>query len=258
MHLADGLVTDFRLVAAASFVSVGALGLAMRRIANDRTAKAAWTGSLAGFVFAAQAVNVPLVPGASAHAIGASLLALTLGPARAIVALSAVVLAQSLLLADGGVVMLGVNMLNIAVLPVLGVAAIQRLLGPRHPGATAVLGTTVGNLLGAVSLAALLVRGAGAPATLTLVWLLGVQGAAGLIEGALTAVALKHLAARQPGPSLLTVPDATARGATFTGFRPAWFAIAFGVLLAVLPFSSSVPDALERVVGNLPAGPAAQ
>jgi cobalt/nickel transport system permease protein len=251
VHLADGIVTDVRLVAAASLVSVGALGIALGRVTRDRTAQTAWTGSLAAFVFAAQAVNVPLVPGASAHAIGASLLALTLGPARAIVALCAVVLAQALILADGGVVMLGVNMLNIAIIPVLTVFAVQRALGRDRLTATAVLGTTFGNLFGALSLTALLVRGADAPPTLTVSWLLGVQCLAGLIEGGLTAAALRHLVARRP--ELAALPAVSPTTPPGVSVNAGWFAIVFGILLAMVPLSSSVPDALERVVADLPA-----
>lgn len=66
-------------------------------------------------VFAAQMVDFPLFGGSSGHLIGAALLAVCFGPAAAIVGLTAVVAVQALALGDGGMVALGANVINIAV-----------------------------------------------------------------------------------------------------------------------------------------------
>ncbi len=245
MHLADGIVSDFPVAAAVSAVGAAGAVWAARRAANAPGPSAAWTGTLAAFVLAAQAINVPLVPGASAHVIGAGLLTLVLGPARAIVALVAVLLTQALLLADGGVTTLGINVLNIAVLPVLSVELCRRFFGERKLGRAAVVGTTLGNLAGAVALSVVLVLGAGAHPGATLGFLVGVQTLSGLVEGILTALAVRQLQAR--APALLqhrTTQPESRRGLT-------WAAVAVGVAVLLVPLASSTPDALEVVLAHM-------
>jgi cobalt/nickel transport system permease protein len=257
VHLADGILTDPALVTGLNLVGAGALGMAVREVVDDGDRHLALTGTLAAFVFVAQAINVPLAPGASAHVIGATLLTLTVGAARAVVALSAVLLAQALLLADGGVVVLGLNMLHIAVLPVLTVALVRRLMpsGPNSLRWTAIVGTTLGNAAGAASLAGALVVGAGAEPMTALGWLLGVQTAAGLLEGLLTAAVVTRVQAI--APQLLSAPTQPRRpsAAPGAGRVLAWATVAVGIALALSPLTSTTPDALDKVVRGLVTPP---
>ena len=260
MHLADGVLTDSSIAVGLNLLGAAAVGVALTRTQGDAR-KLVWTGTLAAFVLAAQALNVPAVPGASAHMIGAGLLTLTLGAGQAIVALSGVLLVQALLLGDGGITVLGLNALNLAVLPVCCIQGLRWLLGNGRRAllATGLLGTLLGNLLGALSLGGALVLGAGAPLGFTLTWLVGVQGLAGLAEGALTALTIGSLLKNAPGllelgpigrRSLDQQPE-PPRGAR--GIR--WAALALAVTLALLPFASGKPDALEVVVERLQATP---
>jgi cobalt/nickel transport system permease protein len=264
VHLADGIVESPAWLVGANAVGAAATAWVCRRMGEGARGGAAFTGSLAAFVLAAQAINVPLVPGASAHVIGAGLLTLAVGPARAVLALAAVLVVQALLLADGGISALGVNLLNIAVLPVAAVHATHRVLGPHRVGATAVLGTLVGNVLGAVSLAFLLVAGGGLAPGAAFGWLVGVQALAGLVEGSLTALALGHLTRLAPGllspkvgdaesaPELLDADEAPRRSRR-AGVL--WAALVVGITCALIPFASETPDALERVVERAHASP---
>lgn len=244
MHLADGVLSSVPVLAGASVAGVSAVAAAARRsLSGD--GEAAWTGTLAAFVLALQALNVPMLPGASAHAIGAGLLALALGPGRAIVALTAVLIIQAIALADGGITVLGINALNIAVLPVVAVYVARRTFGESRRGlmAAAVVGTLLGNLLGAVCLGTLLVAGASAPPGTTFGWLLAVQGAAGLAEGVLTALAVRALQGRAPG--LL------AQGVHSTRSGWGWALIATVLVVLLLPLASTQPDALELVLHRM-------
>jgi len=196
--------------------------------------------------------------------IGASLLTLALGPARAVLALVAVLVVQALLLADGGVTALGINALNIAVIPVLAVHAVYRVLGPNRLGLVAILGTLLGNTLSAACLALTLVFGAQVSAGLAFGWLLGIQALAGLIEGVLTALALAHLVKVAPGlllatrsraaalPPLLDESSVPARSRR-AGF--VWAALAVGIACALLPLATETPDALGRVVEHARPSP---
>lgn len=263
MHLADGILGSPALVAAVDLAGAGAIAVALRRAFDATTRRIAWTGTLAAFVLAAQAINVPLVPGASAHAIGTALLVLCLGPARAIVALAAVLMVQALLLGDGGVTVYGLNVLDMAVVPALVTYGATRLFGtsPRGIALSGFFGAWLGTSLGAALLGSVLVLGAGAPAGTTFAWLVGVQALAGLAEGALTVVAVREIARRAPRligivPARRDAPraldDTTAtRTASRHGVR--WAAVALVIAAILVPFASNTPDALAVVLRHLQA-----
>lgn len=252
MHLPDGIVSATPLTIGLGLTGLAGAAVALKESRFTRAGDMAWTGTIAAFVLAVQAVNVPLVPGASAHALGATLAALTLGPARAVLTLFAVLLIQALLFADGGVTVLGINTLTIAVLPVLAVEAFRRVFArlPRALELSAVAGTLTGNLAAAALLALALHDGAGAPLALTATWLIGVHALSGVLEGVLTGIAVRRLAAR--APALLERREA-APAPGRAHYRAA--AVALVVVLALLPFASNAPDALQVVLSQLQAEP---
>jgi len=71
-------------------------------------------GMVAALVFAAQMFNFPVDKGTSGHLIGGVLAVVLLGPFAGTIALAAVVIIQSLFFADGGLVALGANVINMA------------------------------------------------------------------------------------------------------------------------------------------------
>lgn len=258
MHLADGIVEDPLLLAGVSCIGAAAIVAAATRVKRC-TRGAAWTGALAAFVLAAQAVNVPVVPGASAHVVGTGLMTIAVGPARAVVGMFGVLLVQALLFADGGVTAIFINTLNIAAIPAFATYAARKLFGNRRRGPiyAVTLGTVAGNVGGALGLSALLVVGAGAPAAVTFGWLVGVQGAAGVVEGLLAAASVAYLLRRAPGlmavlpkevPLALDerVAPAPARGLGLAGVL-----VLVGAALLARPFASKLPDALEVVVNRV-------
>jgi len=261
VHLADGILHATPLVIGLDVLGAAALGVALERSLCDRARYAAWTGTLAAFVLAAQALNLPLLPGASAHVVGTALLTLALGPARAIVALAAVLVVQALLLADGGITVLGINLLNLAVLPALSTDLARRVCGESARGriVAAVAGALAGNVAGACSLAGILVVGAGAPAKITFAWLVGVQALAGLAEGILTALVVRHLLGR--APALLRAPARPMPRALddepAVVPRARWRALAIAIVaaIAIVPFVTATPDALELVLVRIGAAP---
>ena len=116
MHVPDGFLDARTLVATAGLAAVG-LGLALREVRrNLPPRRVPLIGLAAAFVFAAQMLNFPVAAGTSGHLIGAALAAVLLGPAAAIVAMTAVLLLQALMFADGGITALGANVLNLAVI----------------------------------------------------------------------------------------------------------------------------------------------
>jgi cobalt/nickel transport system permease protein len=66
------------------------------------------------FSFLIMMFNVPIPDGTTAHAVGAALLAILLGPWTAVVAISVTLVIQAAVFGDGGILALGANCFNMA------------------------------------------------------------------------------------------------------------------------------------------------
>ena len=134
MHMSDGLVNA---PTAAVFAIVATIGLGIcagraRADLDDRTAPMA--GLVTAFVFAAQMINFPILPGASGHLLGGALVAILVGPWVGALCIAIVLVVQALLFADGGLTALGTNVFNMALVGVFvgyGVALALRRFARR-------------------------------------------------------------------------------------------------------------------------------
>ncbi len=118
MHITDALISAPVSIAAGA-VAAALVATAIRR-SKGREELLALTGTLGAFVFTAQMVNFAIpATGSSGHLIGGILLAALVGPWRAFLTLAAVITLQCLLFADGGLLALGVNVVNMAALSCL-------------------------------------------------------------------------------------------------------------------------------------------
>jgi len=205
VHIPDGWV-DLPTSVAAAAAAVAAVGVAGRRVAA-RLAERATTlpAVLAAYLLVAQVPAVPLGVGTSAHLVGTGLVTVLVGPSVAIVCVAAVVVVQALVLADGGVTALGLNLLANGVAPAL-VAAAVLALGRRGTtttrGAQVVAGVaaTLATVAAAATTAAELVIGGTdviPPGTVA-----GVVGGAHVVvalgEGVLTAAIVGVIARLRP------------------------------------------------------------
>ncbi len=119
MHIPDGWV-DLPTSAAAGVVAVGGTAVAARRAARALRERATTLPAVvAAYVLVAQLLVLPVGLGTSAHLVGTGLAALLVGPGVAIVCVAAVVVVQALVLADGGVTALGLNLVNDGLVPAL-------------------------------------------------------------------------------------------------------------------------------------------
>ena len=119
MHIPDGWV-DLPTSAAAGVVAVAGTTVAARRAGRALRDRATTLPAVvAAYVLVAQLLVLPVGFGTSAHLVGTGLAALLVGPAVAIVCVAAVVVVQALVLADGGVTALGLNLINDGLVPAL-------------------------------------------------------------------------------------------------------------------------------------------
>lgn len=120
--MSDALVSP-EVAAAAGAVSLVLLGTAVRKLRRQRRDDERLVplmGVTGAFVFAAQMINFTIPgTGSSGHLIGGILLAALLGPWAALLTLASVLVLQCLLFADGGLLALGCNLFNMAVLSCL-------------------------------------------------------------------------------------------------------------------------------------------
>ena len=71
-------------------------------------------GMVASLVFAAQMFNFPIDKGTSGHLIGGVLAVVLLGPFAGAIVVAAVLIIQALFFADGGLIAMGANIVNMA------------------------------------------------------------------------------------------------------------------------------------------------
>ena len=114
MHMADALVST--AVAGTMYAcSAVAAGYSLKKVrAADLNHKVPLMGVMGAFVFAAQMINFSIPgTGSSGHLTGGMMLSALLGPEAGFLTMTAVLVIQCLLFADGGLMALGCNMWNI-------------------------------------------------------------------------------------------------------------------------------------------------
>ena len=117
MHLGNGIicpVTGIPMLAAAGVAAYFAYKKAKTDFSKDKIFK---TVAATGLVFAMQMINFAIPEtGSSGHIVGAILLAILLGPAAAFLAMCAILIVQAVFFADGGLLALGCNIINMGAL----------------------------------------------------------------------------------------------------------------------------------------------
>ncbi|TML89983.1 MAG: cobalt transporter CbiM [Actinobacteria bacterium] len=128
MHIPDGYLSP---ATCATFYGASVpvwmvAGRRVRKVVKNRYVPLVAIG--AAYSFLVMMFNVPIPDGTTAHAVGAVLIAVLLGPWAAVVAVSIALLIQALFFGDGGVLSYGANVFNMAiVMPIVGYA-IYRLV----------------------------------------------------------------------------------------------------------------------------------
>jgi cobalt/nickel transport system permease protein len=249
MHIPDGFLS--LIVSIISWgISVVVIGLAI-----SKTNKALGErqiplmGIMAAFIFAAQMINFPVAGGTSGHLLGGALAAIMLGPWAAMLVMTAVIAVQGLLFQDGGLLVMGANILNMGLVTAAVGYGLYRSVSSRS-----------NNLkLGVAGVAAWLSVMTGALLTSFELWLsgtshlqvvipamMGVHALIGLGEALITVSALAFL--------LRTRPDLLGEGSESTKGGSGWIWIGGLITLAVVllsPLASADPDGLNRVAMDL-------
>ncbi len=121
MHIPDGYLSPQTAV---PFVvaMVPIWGVAVKKVKeNLRKREVPVLAVGAAFSFIIMMFNLPIPGGSSAHAVGAVLLAILLGPWAACIGVSVALIIQALIFGDGGILAIGANCFNMAfIMPMVG------------------------------------------------------------------------------------------------------------------------------------------
>jgi cobalt/nickel transport system permease protein len=254
MHIPDGFL-DLKTAATAAGLSVVGVGLALRQVRRELPPRRVpLLGLSAAFLFAAQMLNFPVAGGTSGHLIGGVLVAALLGPSAAVVVVTTVLIIQCFLFQDGGMLALGANVFNMALLaPVFGYVVYRAVRGalPGNRGqvtAVAFAGwcSTVAAAIGCAGQIAWSGKAAWPAVFMAMT---GVHLVIGIGEGLISA--LVFLAIQRTRPELVTETagsDAPLRLGELLCYGAL---VTLGLAVFVAPFACPWPDGLEAVAAKL-------
>ena len=248
MHIPDGFLSVFVSILL-WIASVLVVSYALRRVKADLDERQVpLMGVLAAAIFAGQMLNFAVAGGTSGHLMGAAIATILLGPWAATLVMTTVVGVQALIFQDGGLLALGANIFNMAVIGVtvayFTYQTVQRLASGKRWGIFA------GGFLAAwlsIEIAALatgfeLALSGTSPANIAIPAMGGIHAIIGTGEGLITVGALALIYATRP--DLLHASEGPQKTEKL--------AILVGLLLALLlaiasPLASARPDGLEWV-----------
>lgn len=215
-------------------------------------------GIMAAFIFAAQMINFPVAGGTSGHLLGGALAAIVLGPWAAMLVMTAVIAVQALLFQDGGLLVMGANILNMGLLTAaIGYGLYRLVFGASRSVRLAVAGVAawLSVMAGAFATALQLWLSGTSDLQAVLLAMLGVHAVIGVGEALITVAALTFI--------LQTRPDLLDEGSVSAQSGRGWAFVGVFISLAVVllaPLASANPDGLERVaidMGFINAGQSA-
>ena len=206
-------------------------------------------GIMAAFIFAAQMINFPVAGGTSGHLLGGALAAIVLGPWAGMLVMTAVIAVQALLIQDGGLLVMGANILNMGLLTAaIGYGLYRSVVGSSRRVKLAVAGVAawLSVMAGALATALQLWLSGTSGLQTVVIAMLGVHSLIGIGEALITVAALAFILRTRP--DLLGEKSVSAQGGR------GW--VAAGILISLIvvllsPFASTNPDGLERVAGDL-------
>jgi cobalt/nickel transport system permease protein len=254
MHIPDGVI-DGKTAATTAALSAVGVGLALRQVRRKlERRRVPLLGLAAAFLFAAQMVNFPVYGGTSGHLVGGVLVAALLGPSAAIVVLTTVLIVQCFLFADGGVLALGANVFNMAIIGAAGGYGIYRLVclvvpGTRGRVAAVAFAGWCSTVLAAIFCAGQLAWSRTVAWPVAFTGMAGVHMLIGLGEGLISALAFAAI--ERVRPDLVANLNEAQPPPLWHDFARYGLLATVGVALFVAPFACPWPDGLESVATRL-------
>ena len=201
MHIPDAFI-PLPQAAVYWIIALVFIALSLRWARNEmKEEKVPLVAILAAGIFAIQAINVPIPWGTSGHMMGAALAAIVLGsPFAAVFILTLVLIVQGVLFGDGGITVMGANIINMGVIGGFVGYYSYRGLYPlfKSPYAPAFIAGWLSLFVAALVTAVEMAVAGTFPLGLGLFSMGLYHAVIGIIEGAITAVAIYLIATARP------------------------------------------------------------
>lgn len=207
MHIPDGFVSP-PVAAVGAVVAAGGLAVCVRQAGREVTERQLpLAGLAAAFFLVLEAPIIPVAVGTSGHLLGGTLAVALLGPWLGPVVITVVTVVQALFMGDGGLSALGLNVVNLALVPaaigypvLLGVQRVllrTRLAGFTATSVAAGVAAVVSIVVASVLFTAEYAVGgaAGVPLRTVAASTIGVYAVVAVFEGLVTALVVRGLLA---------------------------------------------------------------
>jgi cobalt/nickel transport system permease protein len=248
MHIPDGFLS-IPVSLVLWVISVAVIGIALRKTSKQLGEKEIpLMGILAAAIFAGQMLNFSVTGGTSGHLLGAALATILLGPWAAILVMTSVVSVQALVFQDGGLIALGANLFNMAVVGVFVSYAVLTLIKnlvkneKKALFTGAVFGSWFSILIASLGCALELSFSGTSPANLAVPAMASIHALIGVGEALITLGAVSFIFAARKDLLQVSVGQKTKNIGVLVGGG------LITLLLAILsPLASTHPDGLEWV-----------
>ena len=252
MHIPDGFLSLI-LSLILWVVAIVAIFFAIRHYAKENEKeKLPLMGVLAAAIFAGQMLNFTVVGGTSGHLLGAAIATLLVGPWEAVLVMTSVVSVQALIFQDGGILTLGANIFNMAIIGVAVSYAVYCLLDKaikNNKWGIGIKGFIAGwfsIFIAALAAALELAVSGTSPANVAIPAMGGIHALIGIGEGLITMAALVFISTTKKEMLSQTGKKKEVDKSVLIG------GVVIALILAVLsPLASSHPDGLEKVAEDL-------
>jgi len=254
MHMADALISP-AVGATAWAATAGLIRYSSRKLKKTMDDhRIPLMGVMGAFIFAAQMINFTIpATGSSGHLGGGLILAIVLGPYAGFLTLASVLIVQALFFADGGLLALGCNILNLGFFPCfVAYPWIYRKITDNRHGrgivtagalAASVAGLQLGSL--AVVLETLLSGISELHLGTFLMLMQPVHLAIGVVEGIATAAVVLFVSKVRPEVFEAAAPVKGGKTFSTAGLLAAFLAAALVLGAGVSWLASTYPDGLE-------------
>lgn len=248
MHIPDGFLSVL-LSIGLWIISIAIVAYALRRVGKDLGERQMpLMGLLAAGIFAGQMLNFTVIGGTSGHLMGAAIATILMGPWAAILIMTSVVSIQALVFQDGGLLVLGANIFNMAIVGVtvayMAYRTVIMIAGKKKVGVLVAgfIAAWLSIEITALSVAIQLAISNTSPANLAIPAMAGVHALIGIGEGLITVGALAFLLSARP--DLLQLSETPQ-----VGSKMVWLVGLLVALTLVIasPLASTNPDGLEWV-----------
>lgn len=253
MHIPDGFLSP-PVWATLDVLAVPAVALVAKKAERD-SERSEWgdrqiplLGVMGAFVFAAQMINFPVGLGTSGHLVGGALMAIVLGPSAACVVMTAILAMQAFVFQDGGIMALGANVMNMAIVGVLAGYLPYRMWGSAWRR-TAIFAGGALSVLASACMALSQLGLSGVPIHGRVLWVsLGLFVVSAATEGLITLAAVQAIERLNPGLFQKRAQAQPGSGSLLIG------AVAIAAVLLVgtgILVASTAPDGIQTLAAQL-------